>query len=326
MYSNASCATQFPEWRCLLHDKTLRDESDRLACPDNHDFKIVGGIPRFLESSAYAEHFGIQWNTFRRTQLDSFTGLSISQDRLRDCLGTKIWPSLEGKQVLECGCGAGRFTEILLAQGASVTAVDLTDAIEAAYTNCGDAGLPCRFAQADILHLPFEPQQFDLVICIGVLQHTPDPELAIRKLWNQVRAGGHLVIDHYYFSRWRYYSTATPLFRLALNRMHRDKALRWTNRIVRLTFPLQRALQKHSLLSRAFARVVPIVTYFSMYPQLSDELQYEWSLLDTHDVLTDGYKHSRSLQEIQRVLSQLGATDIEVWRGGNGIQGRARRP
>ena len=64
----------------------------------------------------------------------------------------------------------------------------------------------------------------------------------------------------------------------------------------------------------------------STYPQLNDQLQYEWSLLDTHDVLTDGYKHSRDVDAIHRTLSELGGSDIEVWKGGNGVQARARRP
>ena len=98
-----------------------------------------------------------------RTQLDSYTRLPISEERLRDCLGEKIYTSLAAKQVLECECGAGRSTEILLARGAFVTAVDLSDAVEAARENCGNAGLPCRFAQADISQLPFLPREFDLV-------------------------------------------------------------------------------------------------------------------------------------------------------------------
>jgi SAM-dependent methyltransferase len=316
----------FPAWLCPVHGCELRNGPEQLICSHDHAFEIVGGIPRFVESAAYADHFGLQWNTFRRTQLDSYTRLPISEDRLRKCLGEKLWTSLDAKQVLECGCGAGRFTEILLARGAFVTAVDLSDAVEAARENCGKADLPCRFAQADISQLPFLPREFDLVICIGVLQHTPNPELTIGKLWNQVKPGGHLVIDHYCFSGWRYYSTATPFFRWPLNRMSREAALRWTNRMVRLAFPLQRALRNHSLLSRLVARMFPVVTYFRTYPQLNDQLQFEWSLLDTHDVLTDGYKHSRDVDAIHRTLSELGGSDIEVWKGGNGVQARARRP
>lgn len=323
--ADISCPT-FPAWKCPSHGHFLHTESEKLLCPKGHQFEILRGVPRFVVSSGYATHFGLQWKTFRRTQLDSYTGFPISRDRLHECLGDKVWRSLKGKQVLECGCGAGRFTEVLLDREALVTSVDLSDAVESASENCANRDYPCRFAQADILNLPFDPQGFDLVLCIGVIQHTPDPESSIQQLWNQVKPGGHLVIDHYSFSRWRYYLTTTPLFRAVLNHMSRDNALRWTNRMVRFGFPVQRALRNRPLLSNAVSRMLPILTYFRTYPQLNDELQLEWSLLDTHDALTDGFKHSRDVPNIRRFLTELGAINIEVWKGGNGVQARAQRP
>jgi 2-polyprenyl-3-methyl-5-hydroxy-6-metoxy-1,4-benzoquinol methylase len=56
------------------------------------------------------------------------------------------------------------------------------------------------------------------VVCLGVIQHTPDPEKTIKCLFEKVKPGGVLVIDHYI---WRigYYSTLTPIFRAILNFM-----------------------------------------------------------------------------------------------------------
>jgi 2-polyprenyl-3-methyl-5-hydroxy-6-metoxy-1,4-benzoquinol methylase len=98
--------------------------------------------------------------------------------------------------VLEAGCGAGRFTEVLLKRGASVTSIDLTDAVAANQENFPQSEHH-RIAQADILRLPFSPKQFDAVFCLRVIQHTPSPEAAIAALYDQVRPGGLLVIDHY---------------------------------------------------------------------------------------------------------------------------------
>jgi 2-polyprenyl-3-methyl-5-hydroxy-6-metoxy-1,4-benzoquinol methylase len=288
----------------------------------NRPAKVLRAIPRFVE--AYDGHFGLQWNTFPRTQLDSYTGTTISHDRLKRCLGA-VWDDLIGKQVLECGCGAGRFTEVLLRRGASVTALDLSEAIDSARNNCERLG-SVRFAQASILELPFAPQQFDLVLCIGVLQHTPSPEESIAKLWDQVKPGGHLIIDHYSFSKLRYFLTATPYLRFVLNHMNKEQALRCTNRLVKIAFPLQKALRGQRVLSRLVSRVLPINSYFRDFPELNDTLQFELSLLDTHDTMTDGYKHSRNVDEIRRVLTDLGGTAVEAWRGGNGVEARAMRP
>jgi hypothetical protein len=60
--------------------------------------------------------FGFQWNSRRETQLNSYTGLSISRDRLFAVTG---WPAdLTRQTILEAGSGAGRFTEILVTTGA----------------------------------------------------------------------------------------------------------------------------------------------------------------------------------------------------------------
>ena len=46
-----------------------------------HSYSIKDGIPRFVPESNYADNFGMQWNHFRKTQLDSYSGQSISSDR-----------------------------------------------------------------------------------------------------------------------------------------------------------------------------------------------------------------------------------------------------
>src|SRR5690348_8374875 len=75
-------------------------------------YAIKRGIPRFVDSDNYAQSFGFQWNRYAKTQLDSHTGRPISRNRLFE---TTRWPEdLSGQLVLEAGCGAGRFTEILL--------------------------------------------------------------------------------------------------------------------------------------------------------------------------------------------------------------------
>ena len=49
-------------------------------------------------------------------------------------------------------------------------------------------------------------------------------------------------------------------------------------------------------------------------------------LLDTHDALTDYYKHLRTREEIEASLRSCGLVDLEVSYGGNGVEARARMP
>ncbi len=291
-----------------------------MACDQGHIFPITNGIPRFVQASSYAAGFGPQWLKYRQTQLDSFTGENLSANRARRCIGEHVWDHLQGAHVLECGCGAGRFTEVLLAQGATVTSIDMTEAVEADQANFPQDERH-RIAQADILKLPFVGRGFDVVFCLGVLQHTPAPEQTMAALFEQVRPGGLLVIDHYTY-RLGYFLSTQPIFRAMLRRLPPDTGLNVTDRMVSMLWPVHSRLRRYRKLLN---RVSPVYTYFDDFPELSDEHQRAWAFLDTHDALTDHYKWFRTRRQIESALSNLGAVEVEAWKDGNGVEARAQR-
>ena len=98
-------------------------------------YRVINKIPRFVNDNNYTSAFGIQWNHFRTTQLDSFSNFPLSESRLKRCIGKDLFSKLEGKLILEAGCGAGRFTEILLHNGANVASVDMSSAVDANQEN-----------------------------------------------------------------------------------------------------------------------------------------------------------------------------------------------
>jgi len=317
-----SCA--WPAWRCPEHNEPLKDCTACLNCPESHGFDIVRGIPRFVSKSNYADHFGAQWNRFRLTQLDSHVGMPIASKRLHRCLGDGLWSTLRGKQVLECGCGAGRFTEVLLRRRARVTSIDLSSAVDA-NADLFPQNEFHRVAQADIARLPFAPQSFDLVVCLGVVQHTPDPEKTIADLYKHVAPGGSLVIDHYSLTLSWYLKTA-PLFRAFMRRMKPQTAMRFTERMVGTMLPLHKAVRNVPGVRSIVHRLSPVMCYYNSFPQFSDQMQYEWALLDTHDTLTDRFKHSRDKAGIVRTLQSLGGEGVWCEYGGNGLEARMMRP
>jgi 2-polyprenyl-3-methyl-5-hydroxy-6-metoxy-1,4-benzoquinol methylase len=304
--------------------------SDALTCTAGHGFTIRTGIPRMLASEqSYADAFGTQWQEYRVTQLDSFTKTTISRDRLRRCLGEALWQRLQESaplQVLEAGCGAGRFTEILLRQPAAcVTSTDLSSAVEPNQVNCPQSDRH-RIIQCDINRLPFGPEQYDIVLCLGVVQHTRDPELTIADLYGQVRPGGSLVFDHYTHSLSIYTKFTAAMLRPILKRVSPESGVRATRALTRTFFPLHRAVRKHVYLQYLLSRLSPLLTYYHAFPELNDRQQYEWAELDTHDSLTDYYKRLRSCRSIRRTLEKLDAEGIEVVKGGNGVEARCRKP
>jgi SAM-dependent methyltransferase len=308
----------WPPWACPLDGELLDGEAE-LRCAHGHSFERRRGIPRFTESG-YSAAFGAQWLRYRRTQLDSYTGTTISEERARRCLGEGLWEDLQDRQVLEGGCGAGRFTEVLLGRGACVTSVDLSDAVEANQENFPQSERH-RIAQADVRALPFPPRSYELVFCLGVVQHTPDPEETIVALSEQVRPGGWLVFDHY-SRRMQWLLSTGPLFRAYMKRLPPERSLRTSERLVDVLLPLHRRAGRFGTLVR---RVSPVQAYYDKLP-LGEEAQREWALLDTHDALTDRYKHFRTTAQIDAVLQRVGFEDIWLNEGGNGIEARAQRP
>ncbi len=330
-----------PELCCPTHGNRLDPQRSTLAggpdpvrvedlrcfcCAEGCRFPVIRGVPRFTTSDNYADAFGWQWQTFRTSQLDSRTGTTITRDRLSRCLGGDL-AALAGRRVLDAGCGAGRFSEVLLDAGAHVFAVDISTAVEAAHINFG-ADRRFFVCQSDILAIPVAARSFDVVLCLGVIQHTPDPERTIAALAEYVRPGGLLIIDHY--------STGYPLtfsrraLRAVLLRLPRPLASRLAVAMAALLLIAHKwfwhADAKSGRTRRLLARWSPLVDYYDSYPQLARSVLAEWAVLDTHDTLMDVFKHLRSEDEIRACLGALELEILHAAPGGNGIEARARRP
>ncbi|HTU65158.1 MAG TPA: class I SAM-dependent methyltransferase [Steroidobacteraceae bacterium] len=321
----------FPHLVCPMDGGALAADAAALSCAAGHRYDVRDSIPRLLDpASNYAEAFGEQWKHYRETQLDSFTKTDLTRDRLRRCLGEPLWARLndpaERLQVLEVGCGAGRFTEVLLKlPGTAVTSTDLSSAVEPNQRNCPQDARH-RIIQCDLNRFPFAKAQYDVVVCLGVVQHTQSSEGTIARLYEQVKPGGWLVIDHYPRNLAHYTRLGEHALRPFLKRMKPGTAVRVTEKLTRWFFPLHKAVRRVRPAQMLLSRVSPVLTYFQALPELDDRQQYEWAELDTHDSLTDWYKHVRTPGEIRRALTALGAADVWVALGGNGVEGRCRKP
>ena len=284
---------------------------------------IVGGIPRFVSSENYAASFGQQWLTFSRTQLDSVSGHPITEARLfRALKEDPAW--LRGKLVLEAGCGAGRFTEILLKYGALVDSVDLSRAVEANKANC-PTGPAHRVTQADIYALPFPKRSYDLVFCLGVVQHTPDSGRTIKTLASYAKDGGQLVFDHYVggILRGANRRFGARLIRPRVLRLPLEERLPYVERLVNKWYPLHRAAGRSRLASLLLRTISPVITYHDAFP-LTEAQHREWSILDTHDSLTDTYKATLTRPEVESLVHSLQVGECHCHSGDNGVVCKCR--
>lgn len=290
-------------------------------------YPIINGIPRFVTSINYADNFGLQWNLFKSTQLDSYSNTKITFNRLSRCLYGHL-DTVDGKLILEAGSGAGRFTEILLQKGALVHSFDLSKAVDANYEN-NNKYENLLLAQADIRKIPFEKNKYDYVICLGVIQHTPSPEESIERLYEMVKPGGFLIFDHYLF-KWRNVlpppiGSANILYRKFILVMPMKLRFRIIKAIVDFLFPLHWFFRNSLFMQRMLRRISPIHFYYPEFKLGSKNEYYNWALLDTHDSTTDYYKHHRSINQIRRFLEKIGASEISVKLGGNGLEAFCRK-
>ncbi len=302
--------------------ETLEITGNQLISKDGEVFPIVNQIPRFVPIDNYAAAFGLQWKTFAKTQLDSYNGTKDTFHRLERCLGIPL-SGLAGKTVLEVGAGAGRFTEHLVKSGGLIHSVDLSLAVDVNKENIGNAE-NYQIAQASVYDLPYPNNSFDYVVCLGVIQHTPDPEKTIKCLFEKVKPGGKLVIDHYI---WRigYYSTLTPVFRAVLKEMKPEKSQVIVNKLVDFFFPIHWALKDKGVINWLVHRISPLIVYIKLFPERDKKFHYDFCKLDTYDQLTDYYKHLRSPKQIKNTLESIGGKNIWINTGGNGVEARCEK-
>jgi len=311
----------FPQLLCIRHSQLFFSEGNKLICSSGCSHPVRDGIPRIIDSN-YAVAFGFQWNRFQKTQLDSYTKTNISRKRLSEALGGELLSQIGTFTYLEIGCGAGRFTEVLLEYGSNVASVDMSDAVDANARNFPITDSH-SILQADVLKLPFQVNNFDLVLCLGVIQHTPNPENTIFALAQQVKPGGWLVIDHYTKSfAWNLRSAR--YIRPVLKRLPPALALRFVERTYFISKPFF-LFSRNRVYRKLLNILLPVVFFDKEIPELGSEFKDEWSILDSFDSLTDWYKHRRSSAQIRKALENSGLTVEMCQYGGNGVIARAHR-
>jgi len=271
---------------------------------------VVNGIPRFADVDNYSESFGFQWNRFAATQLHPH-----SSERLwRETGWTPA--ELDGLDILEVGSGAGRFSRVILEQtNANLYSVDYSTAVDANLRNNG-AIAPDRFHlyQASIYDMPFADGSFDKVMCLGVLQHTPDFEASVRALVAKAKPGGEIVVDFYPIRGWWTKIHAKYLLRPFAKRLHHDRLLKLIERNAGWMIATHQGLTKVGL--HALTRFLPLVDITGALPStLSREQLREWAILDTFDMFSPEHDHPQRTAAVVAMLERAGAKITHVETG-----------
>jgi 2-polyprenyl-6-hydroxyphenyl methylase/3-demethylubiquinone-9 3-methyltransferase len=101
---------------------------------------------------------------------------------------------LAGKRILDVGCGGGILSESMAAKGAQVTGIDLGEApLQVARLHLLESGLQVNYERIPVERLAAEqPASYDIVTCMEMLEHVPDPASVVHACSQLVKPGGHV--------------------------------------------------------------------------------------------------------------------------------------
>lgn len=104
---------------------------------------------------------------------------------------------IAGKRVLDIGCGGGLLSEAMASRGATVTAIDMAPApLSVAKLHLLESGLKVDYQQISAEELAEQqPHEFEVITCMELLEHVPEPASLIQACANMLKPGGHLFLS-----------------------------------------------------------------------------------------------------------------------------------
>ena len=265
----------------------LRAADDGQILESSHaarSWKIIDGVPRFA-SDQHLESFGHQWTTFEvfhdeedRATFVAKTGMPLEQ--------------LRGLRVLDAGCGGGRYAKICGEAGATVFGADHTRAVDKARQLCTDLS-NVHFLQADLKHLPLEPDSFDFVFSVGVMHHDSNTRSVFDAVANMVKPSGRYSVWLYRRNQW---------WQELINSGLRKITTKLPPSLLMPLCHLGAILGGVSGINRTLNKMIN----FSAHPV------YQNRVCDTFDWWAPRHQHHHTVEELSRWFAEAGFEQLQV--------------
>ena len=121
-------------------------------------------------------------------QTKSENAFPIDEERYKACLSTASEKAEADEKTLDIGCGAGFVSNILSQRGFTVYGSDISDAaLDIATNNVPDGNF---FRSSETGHLDYPNEYFDLITCLGVLEHILTPQMVVDETYRVLKKGG----------------------------------------------------------------------------------------------------------------------------------------
>ena len=135
-------------------------------------------------------------------EFDSKMNMYDTLKRIDVIFNELLTEDINGKLLLDAGCGTGWFSQRAFERGAIVTSMDLGDNL------LNETAKKCNSKRVigSVLEIPFENNSFDIIISSEVIEHVPNPLVAIKEMYRVLKPGGTLILTTpnkiWYFAIW----------------------------------------------------------------------------------------------------------------------------
>ena len=271
------------------------------------------------DNDGYTENFGKQWRDYNTTQIDSLNNFTVSQDYLDKMLFNDII-NIKDKNVLEIGCGAGRFTELIVKNAKECISIDLSAAI---FFNVSKKNKVLKLIKGDLNKL-IPNKKFDVVICRGVLQHTPNPNNSIIKLFDFIDLKGQVFFDYYKKPKLSYFHPKYFIWRNII-----PKLIKYETFEIFLNNNIKKLLFWRKIIKSIFFNVefvadlfIPLWEFKPKEYNLSNNQLEKWAILDSLDGIYAKYDFPKSNKELIRLLNDNNKDIINIDKLNNIFQAK----
>lgn len=276
-----------------------------LSDDEGNSFPYEDEIPRINKSSSYTENFGYQWDKFSKTQL-----LRESYVDEKDINSLRLFTETNWRKddlvninILEAGSGAGKFSKVILEETeANLYSFDSSSAVNSnKKNNILFFNKRLFLSQADIENIPYENDEFDKVICLGVLQHTKNFYNSLDFLINKVKPGGEIIIDFYPINGFWTKISAKYILRPILKKFSNKFLLNIIEFTANFFIFFYWLFTKLGL--NFMTRFLPICDIKNALPNnLSKNSLREWVILDTFDMFSPEYDNPQKIDHVSKYL------------------------
>ncbi len=137
--------------------------------------------------------FSLEWEEHNNLEMTTTWGMTLESRYEQFLYETQsLNDNLNGKFMLDAGCGNGLLTEYFSNQGLIAIGLDYSTSVFSAEKRRKSTN--CCFVQGDLMSPPFKNESFDLIVSNGVLHHTPNTELTFKSVAQTVKQNGKFYV------------------------------------------------------------------------------------------------------------------------------------